>query len=141
MLRINDFKNICEYFTGQLDLAGFKICSTEDQASKKLQTLAGIWLVAVIPSNEFRGGQDNYKSLNETIFFIVVKEANGQSESSELQQYADTQDKIIALKETLFGDNTGYCPQFPNIDINSVQIDPEYNIFAGWLGWSIKFNF
>lgn len=141
MLRVNDYQVLCDALKSQLDLEGSIICSTEEQALRRLKDMTGIFLVAVIPSTDFRGKQDQYIEQNETLFYIVVKEARGQSVADELQQYQDTQDKIIQLKEYLFGDNSGYCLQFPRLDINSVEIDPEYNIFGGWLGWSIKFRF
>jgi len=114
------------------------LSSTEDQATKKLRDATGIRLVAVYPSYGFNGDEDSYKSTHELLLFIIVRQKDGSSEETEINQYADTQDAIIKMKEFLFGEDGNSCKLLPNIDVNSVVIDPEYNIFGGYIGWSMK---
>lgn len=141
MIRVKQFDQICQQIKVATEIDGYKICSTEEQGMKKLYDSPGIRLVAVYPSHSFDGTEDNYVPTHEMLFYMVTKQKEGEDEETELNQYTETQDAIIKLKEFLFGENNqshNHCKLFPNLVISSVIIDPEYNIFGGFLGWSLK---
>lgn len=106
---------------------------------RKLQDATGTILVGVIPSIEFSGTEDAYIANSACLFFFLKKERQGQSSDKELEQYAQTQDCLMKFKEWIFEDGKSLCKIFPNLKISSVSIDPEYNVFGKYLGWSIKF--
>lgn len=139
MITVKKYKEICDQIVQAIDIDGHVIASTEEQGMKKLKDKDGIRLVAVYPSYHFDGEQDSYKDLHEILFFMVTRQREGADDETELLQYSDAQEALIRLKEYLFGEDSQYCVLFPNLDISSVLIDPEYNIFGGYIGWSMKF--
>ena len=139
MITVRKYKEICDQIVDSIEIDGNVIASTEEQSMKKLQDKDGIRLVAVYPSYHFDGATDSYKDLHEILFFIVTRQIEGSDDETEIQQYSDTQDALIRLKDYLFGEDNQYCRLFPNLDWGSVLIDPEYNIFGGYIGWSMKF--
>lgn len=139
MIRVNKFNHICQEIVQAINIDGYKITSTEEQTTKKLQDSPGIQLIAVYPSYTFEGDVDTYRVQHELLFFIVLRPAEGADYNTELDEYRQTQDAMIRLKEYLFGEDTdNFCKLFPHIDVHSVLIDPEYNIFGGYNGWSMK---
>lgn len=140
MIRVKQFDDLCKTIVENLEINAYVLCSTDEQGSKKIKDKPGINLVAVYPNHSFTGEADSYRSLHEMLFYMVTKQKEGASSESEIEQYATTQDAVIELKEFLLGEN-GYdsrlCQLFPNINITSVNIIPEYNIFGGYLGWSL----
>lgn len=140
MITVKNYNEICQQIIAAIEISGYVICSTEDQGLKKLKDKAGIRMVAVYPNYSFEGGQDTYKARHELLFFIVLKQNEGSTDQVELDQYSDTQDAMIRLKEYLFNESTEsitYCHLFPGLDIKTVNIIPEYNVFGGYLGWSM----
>lgn len=141
MIRVKEFDQICQQICAATGIDGYELCSTEEQGAKKLYDKADTHLVAVYPSYSFTGEEDNYKPVHEMLFFMVTRQKEGADNETELNQYTGTQDAIIKLKEYFFGEDNqsgNYCKHFPDLDINSVSIDPEYNIFGGYIGWSMK---
>ncbi|GAA4137952.1 hypothetical protein GCM10022216_14550 [Sphingobacterium kyonggiense] len=140
MITVNSFHEICQNIVDAIHIDGHIVVSTEEQATKKLKDKANIRLVAVYPNYNFTGERDNELIKHELLFFMVSKQNEGASEKNEQKQYSDTQDAIFKLQDYLFGneDHSGkYCELFPNIDVESVSIEPQYNIFGGYLGWSL----
>ncbi len=141
MIRVKKFDELCQNIVLDINIKGYVICSTDEQGTKKLKDKAGILMVAVYPIYSFSGEEDIYVDNHELLFYMVQKQNEGVSNEKEMTQYEDTQNAIIKLKEYLFAENeTGnnFCKLFPNLKINSVNIIPEYNIFGGFLGWSLS---
>lgn len=140
MIRVKKFDDLCKTIVSNLEIDGYVICSTDEQGTKKLKDKPGINLVAVYPNYSFSGEADAYRDLHELLFYMVTRQKEGSSNETEISQYESTQDSIIKLKEFLFAENNyenNLCQMFPNIHISSVNIIPEYNIFGGYLGWSL----
>ncbi len=140
MIRVKKFDEICQNIVQDIGIKGYVICSTDEQGMKKLKDKAGVFLVAVYPNYSFSGEEDSYKDSHELLYYMVLRQIEGSSNETEINQYEETQEAIIKLKEYLFGErNAGnnFCKMFPDLNINSVNIIPEYNIFGGYLGWSM----
>jgi|SRR5690606_1238780 len=140
MIGIKEFNGICQDIVEQIGIKGHVICSTEEQGAKKLKDKADIWLVAVYPNYSFDGDPDSYQDRHEMMFLVVTRQMEGKSDEFELDQYVNTQQAMVKLKEYLFGEGDQIdelCKLFPNLKVNAVAIEPEYNIFGGYLGWSM----
>lgn len=140
-MKISEFIKICNQIKDVSGIDSVKIYAEEDQGMRKLQDATGTILVGVIPSVEFSGTEDAYIANSSCIFFFLQKERESQSSDKELEQYSQTQDCLIKFKEWILGDDKSLCKIFPKLQISSVSIDPEYNVFGKYLGWSIKFGF
>lgn len=142
MILLSQFEEIAEVFKNMLGLKEHFVTSTAEQTQNLLKDRSGTAIVCVIPSTFFEGpNADASKDTNESIVYIVQKERDGQAHAKQLQQYKETQALIIKIKDLLLGLDEDECKTFPFIEIRSMMIDPEYNIFGGWIGWSIKFKF
>lgn len=140
IITVTEFDTICKEIVPTIGVEGYVIASTEEQGKRKLKDKQGVRLVAVYPDYTLAGEQDAARTEHQLLFFAVMRESEGQSDEKELKQYQDTQDAIIKLKEYLLGetDHELTCKLFPNAEVTSVEIEPEYNIFGGYLGWSLK---
>ncbi|VTQ01686.1 hypothetical protein [Sphingobacterium daejeonense] len=128
-----------KYRTGYWN-KGYVICSTDEQGMKKLKDKAGIFLVAVYPNYSFSGEEDSYKDSHELLYYMVLRQIEGSSNETEINQYEETQEAIIKLKEYLFGERSfgnNFCKMFPDLNINSVNIIPEYKYFW-WVSWLVN---
>lgn len=139
MITVKKYNDICKQIVDVIEVDGYVLASSEEQGMKKLKDKDGIRLVAVYPSYHFDGEPDTYKDMHEMLFYVVTRQIEGSDDDTELQQYSDAQEALLRLKEYLFGEDSQFCHLFPNLDIGSVLIDPEYNIFGGYIGWSMKF--
>ncbi|MDQ1150156.1 hypothetical protein QE382_002140 [Sphingobacterium zeae] len=141
MINVNQFKQLCADIVPAVGINGYVMASTYEQGTKKLKDKAGLILVGVYPAYHFEGNVDGSSTVNEMLLYIVTRQIEGGSDDQEIKQYADTLEAMIKLKDYLFGTKeNSYCQRFPRIDAESLQIDPEYNIFGGYIGYSIKFT-
>lgn len=140
MISVTQFNHFCSTIAPIIGVNGYVLASTEEQGKKKLKDKSGLQLVAVYPDYGFSGSQDTEKPMHGMLFFVVVREREAQSDLEELNQFQETQDCIMKLKDYISGaaEMTGDCKPFPNVIIDSILIEPEYNIFGGYLGWSLK---
>lgn len=140
MITVKEFKDLCTEIVPVIEIEGYVLASTYEQGSNKLKDKAGLRLVGVYPAYNMEGDSDSVLEKNEMLMFIVVRQKEGGTDEEEIEQYSATLDAMLRLKKYLTSNRTGtYCMIFPNIDVSSIQIDPEYNIFGGYLGYSIKF--
>ena len=140
MITVKDFKQLCIDIVPSIGIDGYVMASTHEQGTKKLQDKAGLILVGVYPAYNFEGDTDSEMNNNEMLLYIVVRQIEGGTEDQEITQYSDTLEAMIRLKSYLYSNRTNtHCAIFPRIVVSSLQIDPEYNIFGGYLGYSIKF--
>lgn len=140
MITVKEFKDLCTEIVPVIEIEGYVLASTYEQGSNKLKDKAGLRLVGVYPAYNFGGDPDSILGKNEMLLYIVVRQKEGGTDEEEIEQYSATLDAMLRLKKYLTSNRTGtYCMIFPNIDVSSIQIDPEYNIFGGYLGYSIKF--
>lgn len=141
MINVNQFNQLCADIVPAIGIKGYVMASTYEQGTKKLKDKAGLILVGVYPAYHFEGNVDASCTVNEMLLYIVTRQIEGGSDDQEIKQYADTLEAMIKLKDYLFGKKeNSYCQRFPHIDAESLQIDPEYNIFGGYIGYSIKFT-
>ncbi len=143
MIRVKKFDEICNDIVQDISIKGYVLCSSEEQGMKKLKDKPGIQLVAVYPIYSFSGEEDSYKDNHQLLFYMVTRQVEGASNEKEISQYEESQEAIIKLKEYLFGERiagNNFCKMFPELNINSVNIIPEYNIFGGYLGWSLALD-
>lgn len=142
MITIEKFENIAKKFSILIEAKEYFIPSTWEQTQNLIKDRSGTILICVIPSTSYKGDNaDVITENNESIIYVIQKERDGQSQAKQLLQYKETQEKLIKIKDDLLGDNEEGCKSFPFIQPKAMAIDPEYNIFGGWLGWSIKFKF
>jgi hypothetical protein len=140
MITVREFKDLCTEIVPVIEIEGYVLASTYEQGSNKLKDKSGLRLVGVYPAYNFGGEPDSILDKNEMLLYIVVRQKEGGTDEQEIDQYSATLDAMLRLKNYLTSNRPDtYCMIFPNIDVSSIQIDPEYNIFGGYLGYSIKF--
>lgn len=140
MITVTDLKKLCTEIVPIIEIEGYVMASTYEQGAKKLKDKPGLILVGVYPAYNFGGDADSIQDQNEMLLFIVTRQKEGGTDEEEIEQYSATLEAMIRLKKYLTSNRPdAYCLLFPNIDLSSIQIDPEYNIFGGYLGYSIKF--
>lgn len=140
MITVKELKQLCTNIVPAIAINGYVMASTYEQGMNKLKDKAGLILVGVYPAYNFDGNTDSDQARHEMLLFIVTHQKEGGTDEEEIEQYNATLEAMIRLKKYLLSNVEGhYCQLLPNIEVSSIQIDPEYNIFGGYLGYSIKF--
>lgn len=142
MIGIREFDNICKGWVHSIDgLEGHVLVAQDNHAVNALKDRVGVQLVAVIPSSNRDGRQNRGVDDNTTYLFIISKGWTGQTRDEELDQYETTQNIIISIREAIEEGNASGCGPFWRLQTSSFSVDPEFNIFGGWNGWSMLLTF
>lgn len=137
-MKIQEYEDLCKKLKQISGADGYVRCAHDGHAVSRLYDLSGLQLACVMPQIGFDGATDTYTRRATFIIYALLKNDDGQSMDDELTQYIRTEDAIhkifIYLTE---GENNQGCPPFPLINIKGITIDPEFNEFGGWNGYSI----
>jgi len=143
MLSIPELEALCQTLVDSIpQLSGHVIVAEDNQATRKLADKQKIILVGVIPSSDTDGRPGIRSEKQTALFFVVKKHDTSAPESRELADFADTQQAALAIREYILSEQEDNgCSIFFRLVTTSITITPEYNIFGGFLGWSITFVF
>ncbi len=140
--------NITDYFTKITELAEsipaikhLVFVTSDNQATTRLKDKSGICLVAVIPSFDVSGQLARSVDDASTYFFVVRKAKPDDKKDQEQSLYQETQDVLYALKDSISNKAEEGCSVFWRLSPESIHIDPEYNTFGGFSGWSMSMSF
>jgi hypothetical protein len=114
---------------------------TEDQATARLHDRAGPCLVVTLPSFQQTGDAANPSGQHAILLWIVEKPDSDATEQEERDQYARLQTLIVTVKEYIRERQETGCSIWWRLNISSINIDPEYNVFGGFNGWMMALNF
>lgn len=142
MIPIREYHTICQGFVDTIEgLEELHLVADDNQATKKLGSKTGIHLVAVIPSAERSGQPGRSIDNNVALFFVVQKPKASAKNEEELTLYENTQEIIQAISQLILERQENGCTVFFRLEPASIHIDPQYNIFGGFSGWSMNFVF
>lgn len=149
MKRLQKLAKVTEYLMqfkvpGFPDIAPIMTVNQENAASQLLRT-SGEQLLVAMPEGRLHGRDSD--SFDESVSFAVfsLSKVNGPARTPETAEIAYANllnildqclDKII---EDLLGSETNSpCPLLAGLDITTVDVIPEYSIFAGWSGYYME---
>jgi hypothetical protein len=96
----------------------------------------------VIPSASREGSAGHSIDTHSVIFFVISKYTPSNTKPKELIQYQELQQIIEQIRDQIIASQEDYaCSKFFRLKTDSIHIDPEYNIFGGFLGWSMTLIF
>ncbi|WP_162343227.1 hypothetical protein [Cyclobacterium salsum] len=143
MIGIKDFNALCAEWVATIPaLEGHHLVAQDNHAINSLKDERGIQLVAVIPSAN-ASGRDPSSLVDDhsTYLFVIDKGWTDQQKGEQLDQYEKTQEIILAIREEILESFEEGCGPFWRLQAESINIDPEFNIFGGWNGWSMLLSF
>lgn len=142
MIAIRRFSEYLQELVDGIDgLEKFHLVAEDNHAVNRLKDGTGVHLVAVIPNAQRAGVQGTGEDMNSTIFFVLEKRSRDADDAKELDQYEKTQDIILQIREKIEDDAEEGCWPFWRLETASIAIEPEYNVFGGWNGWSMLLEF
>lgn len=142
MIPIRQFSNWMQSVKDEIpEIKEYFLVAQDNHAMDRLKDKPGIYLLAVIPNAQGRGTVGTTSFNNSTYLFVLEKRTTDATPSKELDQYERTQSIILRIRELLETYAEDGCNPFTRLESGSIQIDPEYNVFAGWNGWSMQFTF
>ena len=142
MMTVTRFDQICRAWVDLFPtLDGYVRVVTESQAVTKLSDRRGIQLVAVLPSYGRGGNAVTPRRTQTALFWIVEKAVPDNVDTKELDQQQRTQDLILKLEAHILNEQENGCSDWNRLEVSSMQIDPERNIFGGWNGYYLTFEF
>lgn len=113
----------------------------EDHLKKRLRDEPGMILVAVYPSIQGTGTEDNTGVL-QTMLFFVLEYAGKQDMTPENE--IDSYDRMLAavevIREQILRDAGNGLEMLRGLERESIVIEPEWNVAGSYNGWSIGFS-
>ncbi|GHB44391.1 hypothetical protein [Mongoliitalea lutea] len=142
MIEIKRFASFLdELKTDVQGLEDYHLVAVDTHAVNRLKSKTGVQLVAVIPNAQRSGRVGASEDMNSSIFFVIEKANPSAARTAEIDQYDKTQQIIIEIRSIIEEAAEEGCWPFWRLEPGSITIDPEYNIFGGWNGWSMQFTF
>lgn len=142
MIKISDFNKICtDIRTAVPGIAEHILVAHEEHATNKLKDKSGVILLGIIPSAERGGEQNGGIDTNATWFFVLEKAPVDQSDVSEVEQYAKTQEIVLGVREYIEEAFSEGDIRFRRYRPSNTKVDPEYREFGGFNGWSMSVVF
>jgi hypothetical protein len=142
MIKIRDFDSYFKQLVATLPaIEAHHLVAVDSHAVNRLKDKRGMHLILVIPNAQTTGDVGRPKDINTGMLFILEKAKIPSKYEDELDQYERTQNALLAIREAIFSSAEDHCYPFQYLQVPSVGIDPEYNVFGGWNGWSMVFTF
>lgn len=142
MISITDYNTICQQLADSIEaLTSFVLVAEDQHATNKLKDRRGVQLVAAMPSAHRDGKPGRPADNHAALFFILAKRLPDPKEDQELQQYEHTQQIALAIREHIENQQATGCSIFFRLNIDSIIIEPVFNTFGGWNGWSLQIIF
>ena len=142
MMSVTRFDQVCKSWVELFpELDNYVRVVTESQAMDKLSDRRGMQLVAVLPSYGRSGNSTTPRRTQTALFWIVEKGIPDHSDVQELAQQQRTEDLIRQLEARIMEEQENGCSDWQRLEVSSIQIDPDQNIFGGWNGWYMTFEF
>ena len=140
-MTIIEFNSVCGLMAQAAGIAGHVLVAQEEHATNALKDKPGIWLVGVLPTTEVSGDVDAEIDGMVTLLFVLEQANLGQDNADEIKQYQRTHDAIMKIRQYIADDVSGGCSLFRRYDPSSIMINPEYQIFSDYNGWSMTLEF
>jgi len=143
MIGIREFNSICKKWVDDIEgLDGHYLVAQDNHAVNSLRDDRSIRLVAVIPSATASGSDpSSIKDEHSILLFVINKGWTDQTTAEELDQYEKTQQIILEVRQNILESFEDGCGPFWRLSSDNISIDPEFNIFGGWNGWSMSLLF
>lgn len=123
----------------------FAVYNVDDITANMRTTIAGDKPCLFVSMYDTRIDTNEYKSEFKaygTGSLLMVQYPISPSIEHRLAAFEACETKLYLLIERLINDaQTGNCHLFHSIDINSITITAEENLFTGMYGYYMKFNF
>jgi predicted protein tyrosine phosphatase len=142
MISVTQLQSVLTALKTACDFDYALLVATEDHIIKRLRDRTGTVLAMTYPSvDDDSKGIDNIADV-DTIFVWVIEKINPSDvdETNEPAHYEKMRGKISDIKNYLRGKKLEGCNLLQFINENSFHIDPEYQIFGGWNGYSLSFT-
>ena len=147
MLSVNSLDNICRKAVA--DVIGLEkhfLVISESHLAKRLRGLKAHEspiLVAILPTAQGQSANVDTLLWQNQLMFLVLKgpvNYTARAVEAEVEDFNFTQKLTLDFIDYLRTQQTsGQCTILKKLDLNSLQVDPEYN-FHSCDGWSITLN-
>tara|TARA_R110002020_G_scaffold475112_1_gene708631 strand:+ start:21343 stop:21771 length:429 start_codon:yes stop_codon:yes gene_type:complete len=113
----------------------------DEHVSRKLHDAVGMNFVVALPTYGGLGQSDTPNEQHAIMIWVVEKPGVDYTDQDERDQYARMQDQIVSIKEYIRESQEDGCSLWWKLDIDSIVIEPEYNIWGGFNGWFMQLTF
>lgn len=142
MMNVARFDTICQIWVAQLEgLDGYVRVVNDSHATWKLGDRSGVQLVAVVPSYKRSGNSATPDAGQSVLIWVVEKGVPDHTDGEELAQYTRTEEIVKALEKLILEQQEDGCSDWWHLEVDSIVREPEQNIFGGWNGWFMAFDF
>jgi hypothetical protein len=141
MISILDFDAAIEDIRSEFDIQEYVRAANDEHVTRRLKDRSGPVLVAALPTFQGRGDSTQPSGQHVTYLWILEKPGADDTEQDERDQYHRLQQLMNQIREYIQTKQEDGCSVWWRLQVESVMIDPEYNIWGGWNGWHMTFLF
>ncbi len=143
MIPILIYKDYCEELKVLINADKLKMVVLEEHLSKKLKNENGRILSCVYPSASDESSDEDSPADRNTVIISVLENLSELkiSEDLEINLFSRTGKAIDTLKNKIREDKRNSKGIMKQLDVASIEIEPEYNVAGGWKGYSMAFSF
>ena len=128
-------KNSCNFDNSMM-------IATEDHIIRRLKDTTGTVIAMTYPSSDdISKGINNVGDI-DTIFIWAIEKINPSDvdDNSEIAHFAKMKEMMSDIKKYLRNKKLQGCNILQYLNEKSFHVDPEYQVFGGWNGYSLSFT-
>ena len=142
MIPVTTYNDYGKEFLKIDGIDSFTLVVSERHLTKKLDKCDGDVIAFVYPSaDSMPGNVDNDGKEVMGLVFVLRKVSPGnEDDTEELASYSSLQEKLLASEKKMKDDFSKNHKVMQHLIEDSIHIDPEYQVFGGYNGWSMSFK-
>ncbi len=114
----------------------------EEHLRSTLKNLTGKTLAVVYPSFRKLGSEDNHLWINEGMFLLLDNgNEKSMTQEREEQLFTEIGELCAIVINNLIHDHSTHVGVMAELDISSIQAEPEWMICNSWCGYSVTYTF
>jgi len=143
MIEVRAYKEYAKEFLETKGIDDMCMVVSEKHLSKKLPKCSGDVIAFVYPSADSLAGSsvdDDGKEVMGLLFLLRKVSPGNEDDEEEFESYEDLQNKLLAVEKKMKFDYSNGHEVMQRLVVDSIHIDPEYQTFGGYNGWSMSFK-
>jgi rhamnose utilization protein RhaD (predicted bifunctional aldolase and dehydrogenase) len=141
MITITQFDQAIQAIVDHIGATDFVRAANDEHVTRRLADKSGDIVVASLPTFSQRGMSENPSEQHAAFLWILSKPGADDTEQDERDNYERMQQLILQAKEFIREQQEDGCSIWWRLEVSSIIIEPEYNLWGGWNGWHMTLLF
>lgn len=141
MITVTQFDQSIQQILDHIGVTEYVRAANDDHVTRRLSDKAGPVFVGSLPTFAQKGNPETPSKQHSALLWILSKPGSDDTEQDERDQYEELQRLIVQAKDFIMEKQEDGCSIWWDLEVGSIVIEPEYNIWGGWNGWHMTLLF